>query len=126
MCKFIRYTGQQKNTFFKKSSKWLHILECIGVPNTILPSDFPFAIQFSRDNVLKFQKFKIFIVSHFITQTNKKQFISKCFQIFNIFWSRIVSLTQCCLKIFPIKHCFTVIFCLNFENSKFSLFIYSF
>ena len=51
---------------------------------------------------------------------------SKRFQNFNILWSGIVSLTRCCLQIFPTPQSFSVILSWKLENSKFSFIIYNF
>ena len=55
----------------------------------------------------------------------KNTLYEKYFKSFNIFRSRLVSPTWRCRQLFQRPHSFPVILCWNFENSKFSLFLYN-
>ena len=73
-------------------------------------------------DILKITKFS----SHFFHHTGQKNdFLSKKILNFYLFWSGLVSLTQCCHKNFPRPYIFPVISCWNFERGYSSLFLYN-
>ena len=57
--------------------------------------------KFPRDYMLKLPKMQINAVTLFFNCPKKITVFSKRFQNFNIFLSGIVSLTRCCLQLFP-------------------------
>ena len=74
----INYTCQQKKKNFHMCSSFQHFLERNYVLNTMLPSNFSWTKQFSRDNMLTFQKIEFFFaVKLFITLAKKLVHIKK-------------------------------------------------